>query len=342
MFFLGRTARWAAAKLLRIDQGEVSFARRGFHASSPEACEHLEAMGRAFLAGYHAALDAPDLEQLGDRLSAIEGGTRGFAFEGAAMALALLDRLLPSRGSRWQAFLAGAGSCHSYVLHVGYGWALARLPWLRRRAAKEVERFDPYLRWLVLDGFGFHEGFFHARRFVDSAEVPARLTGRALCAFDQGLGRSLWFSAGADVARIKQLVDALAPARRADLWSGVGLACAYAGDAREPELAQLSEAAGTHRLHLCQGITFAAEARHLASIPACHTERACRVLMGMDAETAARLTYSARNRIGSNTPRDAFYELWRSNVRDCLQEDRFPDGNHSVPEPFAVRPDHLS
>src|SRR3712207_8380154 len=53
---------------------------------------------------------------------------------------------------------------------------------------------------------------------------------------DQGLGRSLWFVQGADVRRIPATVNAFPAERRPDLWSGLGLACGYAGGRTRAEV----------------------------------------------------------------------------------------------------------
>ncbi len=51
------------------------------------------------------------------------------------------------------------------------------------------------------------------------------------------------------------------------MWSGVGLAFAYAGSADLDQSIEIPLAAGEHLLHLAQGVTFAAEARELGGIP---------------------------------------------------------------------------
>ncbi len=62
------------------------------------------------------------------------------------MALALLDSLTPwrrsGRPSRLRAFLDGPADAHVYIVHVGAGWALARLPLSPERLRA---RFDPVL-----------------------------------------------------------------------------------------------------------------------------------------------------------------------------------------------------
>ena len=112
------------------------------------------------------------------------------------------------------------------MMHVGLGWALARL---RRSVTPYLARLDPLLGWLVVDGYGFHEGYFDWPRYIERRAIPSRLNGYERRVFDQGLGRSLWFVKGADVAAVASAIDTFPSARRDDLWSGVGLACAYAG-----------------------------------------------------------------------------------------------------------------
>jgi len=88
----------------------------------------LEQIGATFLCGYHAALEHGQPETVALGLEAIERELRGFAFEGAAMGFALLDRITPLSATRVDRFLAGAGHAHAYMLHVGVGWVWRGFP----------------------------------------------------------------------------------------------------------------------------------------------------------------------------------------------------------------------
>ena len=258
-------------RLLTIDQGEVKFARRGFSCARPHVRERLEHVGRVFLQGYHAALQTRDEEHLAFRLNQIAAEHRGFAYEGAAMALTLLDGISPVRGwKRLSRFVAGPGQRHIYMVYVGAGWALARLPWLRWRIEAVLRAFHPVLGWLVVDGYGFHQGYFH-HQHASRVAVP-HLSETGSHVFYQGLGRSLWFVQGADVRAIATTIAAFARQFQDDAWSGVGLACAYAGGMDSAEVEELCWYAAAHRSALAQGVAFAATARHLAGNPAPHTE----------------------------------------------------------------------
>ena len=277
--------------------------------------ERLEQIGAAFAWGYHAALEADCLEALEAKLNSFNLERQGFAYEGAAMGLALLDSLTPWRRNRVAQFLGGAGDAHAYMVHVGTGWWLARKP---GNVARYLARFDPLLRWLVVDGYGFHEGFFRWRRYLEQSQAaPTRLTGYARRAFDQGLGRCLWFIEGGDVARLPRTIAALAPERQGDLWSGVGLACVYAGGASGAALAQLCRAAGHFQPYLAQGAAFAAKARLRAGTATDATRRACEVVCGLSAEAAAEVTDAARQELPPDAAEPA-YEVWRRRVRERL------------------------
>jgi len=204
--------------VLRISPAEATFARRGFGAAAdPRARERPERSGAAFLTGYHEGLEETDPVRLAWRLEMLEVELRGFAFEGAAMALTLLDHLVPWRSGRLAAFLRGPARAHVYIIHVGAGWAIARLPWLRRRVERPLASMDPLLRWLAIDGYGFHEGYFDWPRSVTLGLRPRGLRDYTLRAFDQGLGRSLWFYGGADVELIARTIERFEAARQADL-----------------------------------------------------------------------------------------------------------------------------
>lgn len=294
--------------LLRIDPREAEFSRRGFVCSRTEIRDRLEYIGTTFLRGYHIALEEENPIALAARLEHIATEYRGFAYEGAAMSLVLLDEL-SLRSTRFSKFLTGTGKQHIYMIHVGAGWAFARLPWLRWRIEAAIDQFDPVLRWLVIDGYGFHQGYFHWETATQPNAIPARLSEHARHVYCQGLGRSLWFVKGSDPLRISETIARFDSQYHNDLWSGAGLACAYAGGISQSEIHDLRRRAGAHSAALAQGAAFAAKARLFAGNLVRHTESACAILCGIDAEQAAALCDATLQRV--NRHRDCPYQQWR-------------------------------
>lgn len=320
--------------LFGISPDEASFSRRGFpgQAAGPGRA-HLERAAATFIQGYRTGLQTATTDDLAARLEMVERPLQGFAYEGASMALALLDVLTPWNRRRIRDFLAGPGDSHVYMAHVGVGWAIARLG---RSLDDWLPRFDPLLRWLAADGYGFHEGFFRWRRCFQLQRVPAGVRGYSRRMFDAGLGRCAWFVFAADVRRIRDAFAAFPPQRRADLWSGLGLACAYAGGADRDSIEMLRDFAGDYLAMMAQGTAFAAKARLRAGNLTPDTEAACEIICGLSAEPAARLTDAALEGLpedgGDRTPlngqsgeddgsrtaeveRPPAFEVWRQRVR---------------------------
>src|SRR4051812_32914276 len=121
-----RTGARLRLSILGIGPEEASFERRGFTlGAGPRG--RLEEIGRTFVRGYRAALadDAP--EALTRALAPVDPELAGFAWEGAGMGVTLRDALARWRRPRLPLLLAGPGHPHRYMIHVGAGWALARL-----------------------------------------------------------------------------------------------------------------------------------------------------------------------------------------------------------------------
>jgi hypothetical protein len=302
-------------KLLSISPAEASFARRKFHFLRDSVRLRLERIGESFLQGYHWALADPGIESLANHLDDIESEFRGFGVEGAAMGLDILDQLQPWRGRRIDRLLRGPGRPHVYMVHVGIGWSMARWHFgIERRLA----RFDPLLQWLSLDGFGFHEGYFHWPRYATGEPQPfTMIRGYGLRAFDQGLGRSLWFVGGSDPEYIASAILRFPEFRRNDLWSGIGLACAYAGGTDSGDIRAIRLASGPHWPHLAQGAAFAAGARHRAGNMAPHSEVGCELLCGLSVQQAADLCEETLVSVSEDA--EPAYEAWRRRIRTRLQ-----------------------
>jgi len=297
-------------RVLTPDRSATRLAVRGFHEKSPAARELLETVGETFLAGFAHAAEAREPGDAEPFLEAVPVALRGFAYEGAAMALAIVDACAP-RSWRVRALLAGRGGDHVYMVYVGVGWAMARLPrplWIRLHAP------DPLLRWLTLDGYGFHQAYFRTDRYVARQERPRWPRGYGARVVDQGIGRALWFGGGADATRVADLVERFAPGRRPDLYAGVGLAATYAGGATGAELRTLLDRAPGHAAQLAQGSAFAAKARTRAGLSTADTTVATEVFCGRSPEAAARITDEALPDPSDDPAAVPTYELWRQRI----------------------------
>ncbi|ROO62574.1 uncharacterized protein DUF1702 [Micromonospora sp. Llam0] len=313
-------------RVLTPDISQTRVSVRGFHNKGPEAVEVLESVGAAFLAGLSSAAGARRVTDVDTDLAPLPTRFQGFAYEGAAMGFALVDAITPGTPRRSAEFLAGTGDRHVYMAYVGIGWAMARLPrflWGRASAAAA----DPLLRWLVLDGYGFHQAYFHTPEYVVDRrpvrgfpwppEGPAWYADRVV---DQGIGRAIWFVAGSDPGLAADLIDAFPVTRHQDLYSGAGLAATYAGGATEEELALFLRRSGDHAPFVAQASAFAAQARIRAGLLTPHTELATEVFCRTSAVEAARITDEEIPSVTAESDLPA-YEVWRCAVAARFRAD---------------------
>ncbi len=235
------------------------------------------------------------------------------------MAVVLRDWLMPWKQAQWERFTEETGE-HIYMLHVGAGWAMARFP---RDVEKTLAHFDPLLRWLLVDGYGFHETFFHPERVLRGQPHPSRVRGYAKRAFDQGIGRAMWFASGANVRAIADALAEFPTERLPDLWSGVGLASVYAGGVDAADIEWLRDRAGKFLPHAAQGAAFAAKARIRADNLTEQNERACAILCGISTADAAAITDAALENLPLDGAEPAF-EIWRRRIHQVFVEKAEP------------------
>ena len=179
---------------------------------------------------------------------------RSVGYESASFSIAL-DDLKNERLTHWFSF-EEASSVHRHHVAVGLGWAFAKLG-ANPRLYPPIE---PIL-WMVLDGMGYYFALYHARRTVKRMVVPEFVEPDLLRAFDQGLGRRLWYISQGEPRRADELINHFVAGRRKDLWRGLGIACGYVGGTDQERLADLKLLAGKNHLDLAAGLAMAAHAR---------------------------------------------------------------------------------
>lgn len=290
----------------------------GAHPEMDRAWPHFEPAARAIVDNFWMTVDHPRFETLVPKLEANPRKVRGIAYEGAGMGLMLLDFLLPYR-KRVSRFLAGPCGVYRPMVYVGAGMMLPRLPVDPLRV---IARYDDADRWLIFDGYGFYQGFFASGASLDRHSRPDRLTGEAARNFDSGLGRSLFFLSGANAERIAATIEGFPPARRPDLWGGVGLACGYTGGVLDRDgIRRLLNASGSDAGDFAVGIAVAAGFRKETSHPAANTDEACAAVWGADSGEVARLA-AAECSGARPDPAGPRYDEWRRRVRTAWTKRR--------------------
>lgn len=311
------------AKIATPNLREVEPVVRGFYPWA-EGASIVEPVGTSFLAGFRIAMEQPGAVATMRGLQDLPREWQGFAAEGAGMATAIRDQAMPGR-KNFHKLLSVSGGRHTYMMHVGLGWALARLP---RQLWPNLEEYDPAVAPLILDGYGFHEVFFRTECTIRDRTVKFPLEkwpgdpGDAQHQLHQGVGRGMWFVAGGSPLLVSELFDTFPTQYASSLWAGVGLAATYAGGRDTDALAELLHRAGPHAPWVRQGSAFAVEARHRANTINSHTPIAAAALCDSTVERLIDLTAAQRPPAQAADSGDwSIYETWRTNVAAELDTD---------------------
>lgn len=299
---------WSLRALLQLSPNEALFATRGFSSSNESIKLSLERVGKVFIGGLNASLAARDVGTIRQHVEETLAADRGFAAEGATMGAALADAL-PFGPPLLVATIAAFKQEFEYLTHVGAGWALARAPWRRRQILAPL---DPIHWWLAIDGLGFHDTYFYHRCVVDGWR--RKQSGYGIFAYDQGVGRALWFVSGGSVAAATRLITRFANERQSDLWAGLGLAMTYAGPVTADDAADVLRRAGRNTPWLAQGVAFGCAARAGAHHIPAHTGLMATLVWGKAAGELAELVGEWRRHLPSKETDPPRYQTWRQSV----------------------------
>ena len=253
----------------------------------PTIAVRMEKIRAIFQYAMSVAINEEAIDVVEQALTATDNEFRSVAYEAAAMSIALRDISTNDKFHHWQSFMRLQGRKHLTQVHIGLGWAMAQqqfpvLPF--------IETLEPLMQCRVIDGYGYYEGVFRKRKALEEMKVPQEIPSKFLAAYDQGLGRSIWYYCKADSEKLAELVTAFPYSRQKDLWRGIGTACVYVGGFDESLLRQLDAKASVHRIQLSIAASLVARTRTEADSHSSYTDMACRAWCQCSEEKASEIT----------------------------------------------------
>ncbi|MEO7265242.1 MAG: DUF1702 family protein, partial [Ferruginibacter sp.] len=199
-----------------------------------------------------------DINMFLEFLENIEPEFRSIGYEAASMVIALSDLNNYKNLKAFLLFAKGPALAHAAQVHVGLGWAIAKmkLPFL-----PVVEKIDDQFYYRIADGCGYYDGFFRNRHAVINQQLPVYMPIESMHFYYQGIGRSLWYSCNAEIEKVRSNIEIFPADLHADLWRGVGIAVAYVGGCDADTLKIIFEFAKLHQEQLTNGAALAARSR---------------------------------------------------------------------------------
>ncbi|MES2513378.1 MAG: DUF1702 family protein [Bacteroidota bacterium] len=272
----------------------------------------VEKIKTIFQAAKEFASIEPDLSVILKHLDTTDNEFCSIAYEGASMGIALRDLEQVGTLSDWRLFNDKA-EAHAAQTHAGLGWALAQT---NHPVSALLKTFSPLLRFRVLDGYGYYEGVFRQRTSIKAQNTPGVFEDWMLKAYDQGIGRSIWYSCKGDIQKVREMISTFTTDRQSSLWVGIGVACSYVGGCNRDLLKLLQIIAGTYHDELAIGTILAARSRILANSRLSDVELACQTLCKLSAKEAMLLSVKAEPATYKNV--NDSYNLWLLNIQKRL------------------------
>lgn len=235
------------------------------------------------------------------------------AYESASMLIAINDIEACTFPTGWLTFADGPALPHKAQVYVGLGWAIAKLnlPFL-----ETLNKLETHIYFRIADGCGYYDGSFRRRQTVLSQQLPFNIPVEALPMYDQGVGRSIWYTAKTDIAKIRSMIETFPANRQPDLWRGIGIAVAYVGGCSETELKTLWQYAGISGLQLAIGAALAARSRIQANTITADTDRCSRLWFTLVASDTKLIAFKPGEHANEKT--EMTYLSWIDQIEAYL------------------------
>ena len=218
--------------------------------------------------------DSYSLQNLAEKLDSREIEFRSIAYESASFCIGLKDLESGNNLNLWQNFLNEKGEHHATQIHVGLGWAFSQK---QINPVPFLTQLQPMMRYRVPDGYGYYEGVFRKRKSVQSQQRFETEDEVASGAYDQGLGRSIWYLSKGNIDDAKNMIEVFAMDRQKDLWRGLGIAIAYAGGCDEEMLKNIFFKTELYQTQLATGAVMALVSSSIAQYISNDTELTCKI-----------------------------------------------------------------
>ncbi len=256
-----RFLRYIPRFIFHVSEFEKQIRRRSHTNTLGKKADWIWTVSESYFYGYNQGLVAgKSFDTLKQRLDNIDPELRGFAYEGAGTALALLEVISPFHKKDLKIFLNKYAKNHYKTTSAGIGIAYARIG---ASLKKKLLNFDTETAEFIIDGYAFYYGCLKNIDFMNITP-PYWMTENQQQVFIRGFGRSLWFRVNGNIGDAAKIIKKCNEADQEILWKGLAIGCAYAGKLLANELSLFQHYANKHLTSIVEGFYIAYEARQRA------------------------------------------------------------------------------
>lgn len=269
--------------------------------------DNINAVIESFHIGKNIALENDNYDSLIKMLNEVDSNFPSVVFEGAASGVANAVFREKHDFQIWLDFANKLDKAHQAQAYVGLGWALAENAIL---PSSIFEKIQPFRYGRVLDGYGYYHGLLRRRIFVKGAKQPENISEIELQAFDQGIGRAIWYTSKGDLSLLEKMLSAFNESRIPAIWRGIGVAALYVGELNETLSKSLLGLAKENKASFLTGAALAAMGKSLNQSIS-NTDKLSFKTLGMSAKEFSNLTLQAERKFTSSSSKKAYFEWLR-------------------------------
>ena len=248
--------------------------------------ERIELIVLTFQVGRKFAEEILDLSDLVNQLNEVDEEFRSMAFEGASMAITIQSIEAEDGLQRWSEFL-DSNPKYTTQITIGLGWAIGEKDF---SPDSVLGRLNSMTQARAMDGFGYFMGLFRRRISIRTQQIPEGISDDLQLAFDQGIGRSLWYISKGDLEMLERMMDSFPEYRQKHMWRGIGVACPVVGGSDAQHLKDLKQLSGEYRTQLDTGCALAARSSVASNSENRFLDDACELWLNRSMLDSARLT----------------------------------------------------
>ncbi len=254
--------------------------------ASKSIADRIELIVLTFQVGRKFAEEINDQVDLASQLNEVDVEFRSMAFEGASLAIAIKSIEAEDGLMRWFEFLDSNPKYATQIM-IGLGWAIGEKD---LQPNTVLNNLDSMIQARALDGYGYFMGLFRRRVSIRTQQIPEGIPEGEQMAFDQGIGRSLWYISKGDIEMLERMMNAFPEYRQKHMWQGIGVACSVVGGFDADLLQGLMNLAGEFNVQLKTGCVLAARSSVAANSENQFLNVACKLWLNRSVLDSAQLT----------------------------------------------------
>ncbi len=224
-------------------------------------------------------------------------------FEGASMGYAQYDKYNNGRLTEWKKFTEKTPKAFNTFNFIGLGWALAKWTDFDLTTLKDV---DVKMYWRTFGGWGYHDAIFKKSLIFNKMDRAHRVPLEYVNAYDEGIGRLIWYESRADLQKMMDLVSRFDKSRLPDIWRGIGIAVSFVGAYDLDFFKKILNFTGDFRLSFNIGSALAAKALDSTHTVNNEVEGAFSYMFDKSISEIAQMTIKLEN----ETTSDDYYSKW--------------------------------